>query len=54
MPCLARFLIVDSKEIRTEGDTHHEGNMPTKCKVLKSIAARHIGMHHRKSLASLF
>ena len=54
MPCLVRFLIVVSRQIRTERDTHHEGNRPTKCKVLKSVAARHIGMHHRKSLASLF
>ena len=54
MPCLARLVIMDSKEIRTEGDTHHERNMPTKCNVLKSVAARHIGVHHKKCLSSLF
>lgn len=41
---------VDSIEIRTEWNTHHEGKVFTKCKVLKLVAARQIGVDHRKSL----
>lgn len=51
---MSTFLTVDSKEIMAEWDTHHEGNLPTKCKVPESFAAKRVDVHHRKRLASLF